>query len=49
MIDRSTPKRDIKDSVFTFLFSDLEYTKQLYLALHPEATTVQADDITLAC
>lgn len=49
MIDRSTPKRDIKDSVFTFLFSDLEYTKQLYLALHPEDTTVQADDIPLAC
>ena len=47
MIDRPTPKRDIKDSVFTFLFSDLEYTKQLYLALHPEDTTVQADDIKL--
>lgn len=41
------PKRDIKDSVFTFLFSDLEYTKQLYLSLHPEDTTVQADDIKL--
>lgn len=42
-----TPKRDIKDSVFTFLFSDLEYTKQLYLSLHPEDTTVQTDDIKL--
>lgn len=42
-----TPKHDIKDSVFTFLFSDLEYTKQLYLSLHPEDTTVQTDDIKL--
>lgn len=42
-----TPKRDIKDSVFTFLFSDLEYTKQLYLSLHPEDITVQTDDIKL--
>ena len=43
----STPKRDIKDSVFTFLFSEPEYTKQLYLSLHPEDTTVQTDDIKL--
>ena len=47
MIDMSTPKRDIKDSVFTFLFSEPEYTKQLYLSLHPEDTTVQTDDIKL--
>ena len=41
------PKRDIKDSVFTFLFSDLEYTKQLYLSLHPEDTDIRDEDFRL--
>ena len=41
------PKRDIKDSVFTFLFSDLEYTKQLYLSLHPEDTEIRGEDFKL--
>ena len=41
------PKRDIKDSVFTFLFSDLEYTKQLYLSLHPEDTEIRDEDFKL--
>ena len=41
------PKRDIKDSVFTFLFSDIEYTKQLYLSLHPEDTEIRDEDFKL--
>lgn len=47
MIDMPMPKRDIKDSVFTFLFSDLEYTKQLYLSLHPEDTEIRDEDFKL--
>ena len=47
MIDMPMPKRDIKDSVFTFLFSDLEYTKQLYLSLHPEDTDIRDEDFRL--
>lgn len=31
-------KRNVKDSVFTYLFKQPEYTRQLYLALHPEDT-----------
>ena len=41
------PMRDIKDCVFTFLFSDLEYTKQLYLSLHPEDTEIRDEDFKL--
>ena len=37
-------KRNIKDSVFTFLFSQPEYTRELYLALHPEETDISVDD-----
>ena len=36
--------RKIKDSVFTYLFRQPEYTRQLYLALHPEDTTVTEQD-----
>ena len=36
---QSTPKRKIKDSVFTNLFQDKKYLLQLYKALHPEDTT----------
>lgn len=43
----SEPKRDIKDSVFTFLFSQPEYMKQLYLVLHPEDTEVREEDFKL--
>jgi len=32
----STPKRKIKDSVFTDLFQNKKYLLQLYKALHPE-------------
>ena len=46
----STPKRKIKDSVFTDLFQDKKYLLQLYKALHPEDTDVTEDalaDITI--
>ena len=46
----STPKRKIKDSVFTNLFQDRKYLLQLYKALHPEDYNVTEDaiaDITL--
>ena len=29
-------KRTIKDSIFTFLFRQPEYLRELYLTLHPE-------------
>ncbi len=41
----STPKRKIKDSVFTNLFQDKKYLLQLYKALHPEDCNVTEDDI----
>ena len=40
-------KRSVKDSVFTYLFKQPEYTRQLYLALHPEDTGVQESDFKL--
>ena len=40
-------KRNIKDSVFTYLFRQPEYTRELYLALHPEETGVSVDDCKL--
>ena len=40
-----TPKRKIKDSVFTNLFQDKKYLLQLYKALHPEDTDVTEDEI----
>lgn len=46
----STPKRKIKDSVFTDLFQNKKYLLQLYQALHPEDTEVTEDalaDITI--
>ncbi len=42
---QSTPKRKIKDSVFTNLFQDKKYLLQLYKALHPEDDSVKEDDI----
>ncbi|MCM1184664.1 MAG: hypothetical protein NC337_14940 [Roseburia sp.] len=45
-----TPKRKIKDSVFTNLFQEKKYLLQLYKALHPEDDTVTEDaiaDVTL--
>ena len=41
----NTPKRKIKDSVFTDLFRDKKYLIQLYRALHPEDNVVTENDI----
>lgn len=41
----NTPKRKIKDSVFTNLFQDKKYLLQLYKALHPEDSDVTEDKI----
>lgn len=41
----ATPKRRIKDSVFTNLFQDRKYLLQLYKALHPEDCNVTEDAI----
>lgn len=40
-----TPKRKIKDSVFTNLFQDKKYLLQLYRTLHPEDSDVTEDAI----
>ena len=40
-------KRSVKDSVFPYLFKQPEYTRQLYLALHPEDTDVKESDFKL--
>ena len=40
-------KCSVKDSVFTYLFKQPEYTRQLYLALHPEDTDVKESDFKL--
>lgn len=41
------PKRTIKDSVFTFLFGEPEYTVELYQTLHPEDVGVKNSDVKL--
>jgi len=41
----NTPKRKIKDSIFTNLFQDKKYLLQLYKALHPEDLNVTEDEI----
>lgn len=40
-----TPKRKIRDSIFTNLFQDKKYLLQLYRTLHPEDSSVTEDDI----
>lgn len=40
-------KYKIKDSVFTYLFKDIEYALQLYWSLHPEDTSITEDDIKI--
>ena len=40
-------KRNFKDSVFTFLFSDKKYLRELYLYLHPEDTDVTEDELQI--
>ena len=42
---QNTPKRKIKDSVFTNLFQDKKYLLRLYKSLHPEDRDVTEDDI----
>ena len=39
-------KRNIKDCVFTDLFSNKKYLRELYLSLHPEDSQVTEDDLT---
>ena len=45
---RKIGKREIRDSVFTNLFSRQEYLKKLYLELNPSDTDVEEEDIELA-
>ena len=40
-------KRAFKDSVFTYLFSDPKYMRELYLYLHPEDSDVREDEFHL--
>ena len=40
-------KRTVKDSVFTYLFSDPTYARELYLYLHPEDISVTEEDCKL--
>ncbi len=40
-------KRTVKDSVFTYLFQDPQYTLQLYKSLHAEDESVEEKDIEL--
>ncbi len=40
-------KRKVKDSVFTFLFSQPEYMLEMYRTLHPEDTDVTEKDCRL--
>ena len=40
-------KRNFKDSVFTCLFSDPKYMRELYLYLHPEDSDVTEDEFQL--
>lgn len=37
-------KRNLKDSVFTYLFSDPQYARELYLYLHPEDADVSEEE-----
>lgn len=40
-------RRAVKDSVFTYLFKQPEYARQLYLSLHPEDTDVTEQECKL--
>ncbi len=40
-------KRTVKDSVFTHLFRDVNYTYKMYQALHPEDTVTTVDDLNI--
>ena len=40
-------KRNVKDSVFTYLFRQPPYTRELYLTLHPDDVAVTEDDMRI--
>ena len=44
--EKDVVKRNIKDCVFTDLFGNKKYLRELYLVLHPEDTDVTEDDLT---
>ena len=44
--EKAVVKRNIKDCVFTDLFGNKKYLRELYLALHPEDIDVTEDDLT---
>ena len=44
--EKGIVKRNIKDCVFTDLFSNKKYLRELYLSLHPEDSQVTEDDLT---
>ncbi len=46
--DDTTVKHTVKDSVFKDIFSKLENVLELYKELHPEDSTVAADDIQIS-
>ena len=45
--DNTTVKEKSKDSVFVNLFSNKNYILQLFKELHPEASEVTVEDITV--
>ena len=47
MVSVPDMKRNVKDSVFTYLFRQPEYTRQLYLSLHPEDSSVTEADFKI--
>lgn len=45
--EKTETKRNIKDSVFTTLFADPDYTLRMYKEMHPEDTEIQKSDINI--
>ena len=44
--EKTVVKQNVKDCVFSDLFGNKKYLRELYLALHPEDTDVTEDDLT---
>ena len=44
--EKAVAKQNVKDCVFSDLFGNKKYLRELYLALHPEDTDVTEDDLT---
>jgi len=40
-------QRNVKDSVFTYIFKNVEYTLRLYREFHPEDSEVREEDIDI--